>query len=328
MASHVPEEKLNAVEPLGNCSELPSEERIKQLALQKRRTYMQRKEEQPMKKVPFRIILVAAIVSLMSITAFAAFGGLEFIKGIFGDSAQSIQNQIVSPQLSASANGREMALEALVTDGFVTNMVVSITGKQPLENDLFEVSTGSSLRSNGWYELDEFTKSGKTYYAVMLVSEQRFDTANITLSLNKEVAPIDLSITIENKLGNAVVRFPQSAMSGKTQLKELQISPMGFLLIGHENNAQGGLPATNIRLVFSSGKTEEMEVEFAPSDETVSGGGGAIMTDDKKNAPLVTTFDGVRNPDGELVITGQFSRIINPDAIEKIVVDGVEYSVK
>ena len=92
-----------------------------------------------------------------------------------------------------------------------------------------------------------------------LVSEQRFDTADITLSLNRDVDPIDLTFQIENKLGNAVVDFPEGAKSGQTQLKELQVSPMGFLLICHEENPQGGLPTTNIILVFSNGKTEVMD---------------------------------------------------------------------
>lgn len=44
--------------------------------------------------------------------------------------------------------------------------------------------------------------------------------------------------------------------------------------------------------------------------------------------PLVISFHGTRNPDGELVINGQFSRIINPAGIEKIIVEGVEYQAE
>ena len=327
LASHMPEEIIPGVEPQGDGSVSPSFDRIKQLALEKRQDNMNGKEEKPVKKTSFKIILIAAMVGLMSITAFAAFGGLEYIKSIFGDSAQSIQNEIVTPQVKASADDRDMALEALVTDGYVTNMVVSLTGDRPSDQELFTVSTGTSLRSNGWYVLEDFTTSGKTFYVVDLVSEQRFDTADITLSLNRDVAPIDLTFQIENKLGNAVVDFPEGSMSGQTQLKELQVSPMGFLLICHEENPQGGLPTTNISLVFSNGKTEVMEVEFAPSDETVGGGGGAIIDNGPKNMPLVVTFYGNRNPDGELIISGQFSRIINPAEIQKVIIDGVGYQV-
>lgn len=325
MASHISQEMVDLVEPLGDSAVSPSADRIKALALEKRREFLMEKEEKPMKKTIFRIVLVAALVCAMGATVFAAFGGLDLIKGIFGDSAESIQGEIVIPRVSASAGGRDMALEALVTDGFVTNMVVSLTGERPPEQALFQIETDMALRSNGWYVLEDFSAPGKTCYVVDFVSEQRFDTADITLSLNRDIAPIDLTMRVENTLGNAVVQFPQSAMAGQTQLGELQISPMGFLLIGHESDAQGGLPSTGIRLVFSDGGSEDIEVEFAPSDETVGGGGGAILVDEGQAAPLVTTFQGARNPDGELVINGQFSRVIHPEKIEKVIVGGVEY---
>lgn len=336
MMAHIPEEMISDIEPQGDDLHCPSPERIKELAIKKRNDYLDRNEELTMKKTAFskktiRITLIAAIVALLNITVFAAaYGGLDFIKGIFGDSAEIIENEIVTPLVSASADGRDMAVEALVTDGFITNMVVSLTGEKPSDTniELFTVTTNTGIRSNGWYELEDFSTQSKTYYAVDLISEERFNTADITLSLNKNVAPIDLSIQVKNNLGNVVINLPDGAMSGETELKELQISSMGFLLIGTEEKAQGGLPATNIRLVFSDGTTEDLEVEFDPSDELVGGGGGAILSANSKKLPLVTTFHGIRNPDSEIVISGKFSRIINPAGIEKIIVGGVEYPAK
>lgn len=255
---------------------------------------------------------------------------MEFIKGIFGDSAETIKNEIVTPLVSASAGGRDLTVEALVTDGFITNMVVSLTGEKPADTitDLFTVTTNTGIRSNGWYELEDFSTQNKTCYVLDLISEDRFETADINLSLNPDIAAINLSVPVKNSLGNTVINLPAGAMSGETELKELQISSMGFLLIGTEKNAQGGLPATNIRLVFTDGKTENLEVEFAPSDELVGGGGGAVIGANPTKLPLVTSFHGTRNPDGELVISGQFSRIINPAGIEKIIVEGVEYQAE
>jgi len=193
---------------------------------------------------------------------------------------------------------------------------------------LFKISGDFNMRSTGWTKLNEFSTAGKTYYAIDVISEQRFDKANISISLRKDVADIELSFEIENRLGNAVVDFPEGAKSGQTQLMELQISPMGFLLTGSEENPQGGLPPTSIRLVFADNSTEDMDVQFAGGEgATVGAGGGAIMVGRWGRAPLVTKFHGVRNPDGELVITGQFSRIINPDEIVKVVIDGVEFPI-
>lgn len=327
MASYIPEDSVQRVEPDGDRSVLPSSERIKQLALQKRNDHFNRNEEKPVKKVHFKILLVAAIICAMSVTAFAAFGGLDYIKIIFGHSAESIQHEIVTPNVKASANNREMALEAMVTDGYITNLIVSLTGDQPSSTDLFTILSNVNISSKGWYALDQLSTSTKTFYVVDLISEERFETAGITVSLNKNVAPINLSFKIDNQLCNAVVNFPEGVMYEQTKLKQLQISPMGFMLIGHESSAKGGLPPMDIQLKFTNKKTENLEVEFEESDRTVTGGGCAIMADDPQTAPLVIKFHGTRNPEGELVISGQFSRIINPSEIEKVIINGVEYTV-
>ena len=358
MASRIPDEFVGQVEPSGDGSVHPSSERIKQLALQKRSNYL-RKEEKPMKKAPLKILLVAAIVVALSFSAFAAFGGIDYLRGIFGDSIDSIQDQVVTPLVKGSADGREMAVEALVTDGYVTNLIVSLTGDEPVEtqpfatksedkviektstmvvsvdeegdpydSQLFLVTFDSPIRSYGWSKLEAFSMPGKTYYAIDLLSEQRFDKANIGIALNRDVADIALTLEIENNLGNAVVGFPAGAKSGQTRLMGLQISPMGFMLTGSEDNPEGGLPPTSIQVVFANKKIETMDVQFADGEGgRVAAGGGAIMTEKWQKGPLVTKFFGVRNPDGEIVITGQFSRIINPAEIVKVVVDGVEYPV-
>ena len=333
MASRIPDAFVAQVEPSGDDSIQPSSERIKQLALQKRGNYL-RKEEKPMKKAPIKILLAAAIVVALSFSAFAAFGGIDYLRSLFGDSIDSIQDQVVTPLVKGSDGDRELAVEALVTDGYVTNLIVSLTGDEPTEDykigeqQLFTMT--GDFRMFSWTKMDDFSKPGKTYYAIDFLSEQRFDKANISIALRKNVADITLSFAIENNLGNAVIDFPEGAKSGNTRLLALQISPMGFLLTGNEENPQGGLPPTSIQVVFANKKTENMDVNFAPGDEngTVSGGGGAIMVEKWQKAPLVTRFHGVRNPDGELVITGQFSRIINPADIVKVVIDGVEYLVR
>jgi hypothetical protein len=353
MATHIPDEEVLRVNPIGDDSISPSIDRIKQLSFQKREEYLNRKEEKPVKKASFSFALVAAMVCLVSITAFAAFGGLELIKDIFGDSAEIIQNEITTPKAVATVEGREFALEALVTDGFVTNMVVSLTGKSPVEsweaaraneaemtmtfpsggeesavgNDLFTLTADTDFRSTGWYPMVNFSTPDKTYFVINAVSAQRFDTAAITLALNAGDTPIELSFEAKNNLGNAVVNFPEGAKASTTTLKQLQVSSMGFMLIGHEDAAAGGLPATHIQLEYNDGKKESMDVEFSPSDETVSGGGGMVIGGTRESTPLVTTFEGSRNPDGELIVTAQFSRIINPDNIAKVLIDGIEYQI-
>jgi len=337
LASHLPEEMIARIDVEADDLHGLSSDRIKRLALQKRENYLKENEETPMKKSimkkTVRVALVAAMIGVMSVAAFAtAFGGLDFIKGIFGESAHTIQDQIVTPLATASADGRDLTLEALVTDGYVTNLVVSLSGSRPDDSlELFDIQTNMDIISNSWYALEEFSSPDRAYYAVELVSTRKFDTADVVLSLNPDVAPIVLSFEIQNNLGNAVVKFPDGAKSGDIHLEQLQISSMGFLLIGAEENAQGGLPSTKIRLVFSDGTTEDMEVEFDSRDfdgETVGGGGGVIIGGEGQTLPLVSSFQGTRNPDGELVITGQFSRIINPLHIQSVLIDGTQYAVQ
>lgn len=328
MAQYIPDETVEGVTPIGDDAINPSADRIMQLALEKRSEYLMNSEEKPVKKASFRVLLIAAAICVLSITAFAAAGGLDYMRAIFGDSAQSVQNDIVTPQVNATEGGRDMALEAVLTDGYITSMVVSLTGEQPVdETELFAMQGDMEFTSIGWQVMEDYSTKEKTFYSLELVSGERFDTGELTLTLRADVAPISLTFQLENHLGNAVVTFPEGAASGQTQLKTLQVSPMGFLLIGHEEDAQGGLPTTMIQLVYDGGRSELLEVEFAPSDETVGGGGGAIIGGGEEAVPLVTTFYGNRNPDGELVISGQFSRIIDPAGITKVLIAGDEYLV-
>lgn len=331
MASHIPAESISRVEPIGDGAVDFSPQRIKELALHKRRDALNmdiinRKEEKRMKKWSFKLLVAAVMICILSVGAFAALDGFGYIRSIFGESADSIQNAVVTPYLSEKDEGREMALEAVVTDGFVTNLVVSLTGDAPQEQDLFQVDSGASTRSIGWYLMEEFSTPEKSYYAIELVEETRFESAAVTVALNKEIAAITLSFRVNNSLGHTAVVFPEGAKSGDVALEELQVSPMGFLLRGIEDDAKGGLPATNIRLVFADGTTEDIQAEFDVSEATVAGGGGVILGGGD-DMPLAAAFNGTRNPDGELVITGQFSRIIDASSIEKVIIDGVEYRI-
>lgn len=330
LAAHIPDEEVMDVNPMGDDSISVSASRIKQLAQQKREDYLNRNEEQPMKKkISFSVALIAAMMCILSVTAFATFGGMEFIRSIFGDSTEMIQNEIVTPQIMQSANGRDFALEALVTDGYSTHMVVSLTGAQPQEGeDWFTLTTEKELRFTSWSLMESFTTPEKAYYLIDTVSTERFDTASVTIALNADIAPIELAYDVTVTLGNVVIDFPAGTQSGEVELKQMQISSMGFLLVGHESAAAGGLPETHIQLVREDGTVETMDAEFAASDDTVLGGGGAILGGDSGSMPLVSSFQGERNPDGELVVSGQFSRIINPENIAKVIVQGIEFSVK
>jgi hypothetical protein len=104
------------------------------------------------------------------------------------------------------------------------------------------------------------------------------------------------------------------------------------LVIGSEKEAKGGLPTAEIYVVMNDGTSEELiSVQSFDSEddgETISGGGSAIILGPGEKAPLVIGTMGSRNPDGKMVTSGSFSRILNLDEVKAISVDGVEYPLQ
>lgn len=259
-----------------------------------------------------------------------AADGLDYMKNVFGDSAQILESGIVTIGSATTGQGREMTLEVVATDGLVTNMIVSLTGDVPqkgIEPFLFQ-SENLRPRSIRSKLLDDFSGKEKSVYLVELVCEERFDTGELTLLLNEDIAPLSLSFTIENKLNAALVVFPDGTVSGESELRKLQVSPMGFMLDCYEGNAEGGLPSTAFQLLFQDGHTEELHLEFMPSDETMGFGGGSAILGGAGELPLITDYYGTRDSNGGFAITGQFSRVLDVANIEKVVVGELEYSVE
>lgn len=67
------------------------------------------------------------------------------------------------------------------------------------------------------------------------------------------------------------------------------------------------------------------KMSFDDGEETVTAGGAAVIVGEGQEPPLVIQTMGERNPDGKVVTTGYFSRILNLNDVQTICVDGTEY---
>ena len=322
-----------------------SSRRIRELALSKLRQQSanvggntQNKEKHM--KTSIKVLLIAAIVFAMSVTAFASFGGLEYFKAIFGDSAGAVEDYIQFPAASTENESYRLTVESLLSDGFKTDLIVSLTakdGKAPGHDpkDMFSTRfTGgdASLSSSSYQELYDFSVKSKKYYHLELTSLSNSASAEVTVALKEELAPLSVTIPTDGTLtARKQIQVKTEDYAEQNYYPEtVQLSPMGVLVIGSEKEAKGGLPTAQIFVKMKDGKSEELisEASFDDSEETVSGGGGVVLGAEGETAPLVTGTMGERNPDGKVVTTGTFSRILNLDEVQAIIVDGVEYSLK
>lgn len=288
-----------------------------------------------MKKSCARFILIAAIVCLLSATAFAATGGLEFFKSIFGSSVETLENEIWSPMISEADESYKITVESMLSDGYKTNIVVSL---EDLKGNKIDVSSSEvstlftpKLKDNpesfsySCTELSKFAQKTKKYYYIEVSSLKSYKDSDLTLSLSETIAPLKVDVIVNGlKAAKEIKIDPPNGDDQNYRPETVQVSPLGVLVIGSEKQAKGGLPTSEIRLLMKDGSFEELELLFDDVDGTVMGG-GAVISGWGQKQPLVVQTMGQRNPDGKVVTTGHFSRILNLNEVKAISVDGTEY---
>lgn len=286
-------------------------------------------------KLGIKLIAIVAAIAAMSLSVFA-FSQSDMMRSLFGGKNKDIiDNAIVIPVAEESVDGKSMSIQSVLTDGYLTNIIVCVENAAPIniysEQQSFTVTSNSEMTYWGVNTMDDFSSATKQYFNININSSQSLNNADVTIALNPEIAPITLTTSIQNNLNSAYVTFPQNTFSGEAKLEKLQISPMGFLLNATESQAKGGLPNTVITVVFDDGHTEEIETSFdaVSSDDEypMMGGGGAIIDPDLENGEFVKMFYGERNQSGQLSLGGEFARIIDINTIKEVVIDGVSYPV-
>jgi hypothetical protein len=336
MCGFLEERFYEPIEPTAHAD--VSQERIRALAFAKLRdqndTSIQKKEKHM--KTSVKILLAAALVCVMSVTAFATMGGMDFFRAIFGDSAEVAADYVQFPEASVENDDYRLSTESLLSDGFKTDLIVSLTakGEQTLPDDTYDIFNSvlpdTGMNSASYEELPDFGSKTKRYYHLALTSLDNHSDSEVTVSLKEELAPLSVTVPV----GDAMTARKEIQINAADYAEQnycpetVQLSPMGVLVIGSEKEAKGGLPTAQIFVQMQDGSREELisRESFDEGDgETVSGGGGSVMVGLFDTPPLVTETMGKRNPNDKVVITGSFSRILNLDDVQAIVVDDVEY---
>ena len=295
-------------------------------------------KEKPMKKNTVRIILAAAVVCLLSVTALA-LGGADFFQAIFGREALSVQDQIETPMASAENGDYRLSAVASLSDGYKTNLVLSLEslrgdGSQKDAQGRIGAMTAAESASVACTPLPEFDSGGISYYRLEVPTLQSHAGEAITAVLEGEEgeAPLLLEVAPEKRLAALTVEIPEEAFAGENyRPEEVQLSPLGVLVIGAEEEAQGGIPNVQILAVLEDGSQVEIMPLWAfdsgSGGSTAVAGGGAVEAAPWEEEPLVVHTSGARNLDGKTVTTANFTRVFPVDQVTAIIVNGISFSL-
>lgn len=324
----------------------PSPARIRELALQKLHSQQNRpvpadawpeqEKRGTMKKTSIRLLIAAAILCALGITAVAALGGLNYFTAIFGDSAKQVEYEIETPELSVESGGYRLAAHALLSDGYKTELILaleSLDGKTSVPDASAGFTAeleGGGIECSG-QELPEFSSRMERFYRLTISTLKNIGDAPIEVMLDERIAPLRLRVEPGSRTPMKQVAIDVSVFEGNNYRPELiQLSPLGVLIIGSEQEAKGGLPIAGIYAVMRDGTQEEIMPDWAfdqsgEDEAPVRGGGAAVLSGPGEAQPLVVQTRGERNPDGKVVTTAYFSRILNLSDVRSILVDGKEF---
>lgn len=295
------------------------------------------------KKMPLRIGLIAAAVCLLSVTAFAAAGGPDFFKSIFGSSAKTAESDIRSPRISASDENYKMTVESLLSDGYKTDLVVSLKslkGKKITADpfSLFSVSMkGKSPDADdlnySCEALDDFSGDGIYYYHIQTDSMSSCLASTFVVS-EKEEKSLKVEVPVEYSMAVKTVAIPAQKYQNKNYRPEgVQLSSLGVMVIGSEKKEAHEIPNPEVSIQMKDGSKIQLLESNVQSDSGESNSSDAIRAQGEvildpvlgQQMPLVTEMSAERNPGDKSVVAGYFTRILNLDDVKSILVDNTEY---
>lgn len=328
----------DSLTPVNDSGTRPSPQRIKRLALEKIRAG-QRKEKKTMKKLRIGL-LAAALAAVLGVTVLA-MGGMDYFRGIFGDSVAHVAGQIGTPDITVTAeDGYTMSAQAVLSDGYQTNLVFSTKYPQGVENhdggelntspegaedkDAFRVSVGGRESSWSIRELPEFAYENQRFFLVSVNS--MINCLGESVEIRRGPDGLTLKVPLNGEVAVRTLDIDQDVGGGR-KIETMQISPLGILLTSSEQNAKGSLPTVEILVRLRDVTEEDATLFFDSADdgETVTGGGGAVILEPGQAGPLVITTEARRNPDGKLIATGTFGRILNLEQVSEILVGETAY---
>lgn len=328
----------DSLEPVNDTRIQPSSQRIKMLALEKIRAGQMRKEKQTMKKMRIGL-LAAALAAVLGVTVLA-MGGIDYFRGIFGDSVEHVAGQIGTPDITVTGeDGSTMSAQAVLSDGYQISVVFSTKYPEGVENrdpdklsepaegeEAFRISVGGMEASWSVRELPEFAGGNQMFFLASANSMK--NCLGQSVEIRRGADGLTLKVPLNGEVAVRTLNIDQDVGGGR-KIETMQISPLGILLTSSEKEAKGSLPTVNIRVRLKDGTEEDATLFFDSTDdgETVTGGGGAVILGPGEIGPLVVTTQAQRNPDGKLIAIGTFGRILNLDQVSDILVGETAYPV-
>ncbi len=290
-------------------------------------------KEKPMKKHTFRIILAAAVVCLFSVTALA-LGGADLFRAVFGEGAGSLQEQIETPSASAEDQAHRLSVLASLSDGYKTNLILSLEslagdGSQKEAQDRLGAMVETQAASITCTPLEEFDRGRISCYRLEVSTLENHQGKTITVTLDGDT-PLLLEVTPEKRLASLTVEIPAEAFPGENyRPEEVQLSPLGVLVIGTEAEISGPIPNVEILAVMEDGSKEEIMPlwAFDGAADASLGGGGAATAGPGEEEPLVVHTTGARNLDGKTVTTANFTRVLSLDQVAALEISGQRFPV-
>ena len=323
-----------------------SNKKIKELALEKRISYKKENIVNTKTKKSFpKVAIIAAVVCLFAVTVYAA-SKTNLFKDFIYQGIEDVEDSIITPIAKDSKNGKTLNLEAMITDGSTVYAVVSLEGIANIDyysgvpkindievRDLFHVSLDTDSTESYYFRFDKirnFEDETKQYFALNIRSEQKFNSGTLEVSLTPQLSQLNVKSNLNNKLDTLNYVFDE-IISHDVELKEIQITPMGYLLSAkdiREIEYKNNFIKMEIELILKDGIKETITTIPKPREKNpISDDGyklGSHIYGIGLNGNLVVS----RSEDDNLNFIGQFPRIINPNDIIAIKVNGIEYPVE
>lgn len=333
--------------------------RIRQLALEKlhsKGSIEEKESKKTMKRAPYRILVAVAIIAVLTTTAFAA-GGLDFFRTMFGNSVDNAGSSIQHMAVSVKDDDFEMAAEQLISDGYSTKMIVSLSPLSKEARGWLEKANAIDIKTEvvggsenaedtdmvmmGSERLTEFDTEDKAYFCVTYENNRSYAGQSLQLTLtalraishteNKEtmIAESNLALTIENPKSMTAQRtilFPVPGASEENSYPvDLTVNSISAVLTIQEPAGSTSTPTMDVTLVMKDG-TKEAVFEAGWVAEGAGGGGGVALSDNQNALPLASGHSYMRDMETSRILqTASFSRIINPADADYVLVDETRY---
>lgn len=294
-----------------------SNERIRQLALQKRADYLKVTTSKTIKKTPkkffVQIMVACMIICAISVSAFA-FSQSATIQNLLAEKNTLNLTNSSTPLASKTVNGQTMRIENIATNGYTANVIVSIEGKNKIDikspDTNLDYTTELDVMTGGLSELTFLENGDKQYFNLSIGTYTPLNNAEMVINFVNNNNTITLTTNIKNSEGVAIIDFPDNLVKDGDTLKQLIISPAGFIFTAKQKIVHPDVPDCVVTVVFKDGTTEIIDIDFSL---------------DINANPLLKEMYTDYAENNIIIGNGTFSRKVDVENIKEIILDNVTY---